>query len=309
MNIMENKRVTLLSVLFAAGFGFLVYYGYQQYRQMIAIQQEISDTRVKVEGYADEELPPTRENSQFLEKAAGTVDQHAAALRSKVQEYAKACRSQGTDISPSRFQKDVNDMTAKIASYASGKRCTLSPDAAALGLNEYKTASATDRDAPYLNFLLHAADNVVRKIVDAGAPDVKRFYCAPLPEEQVAARKPAPYFPLEMEVSFSARRSQTDIDPGKEDTLSVLPKVINSIINDGKYFYIITGVSVKTPETLPMLTSYKSAAAPTGDSLVPTNEAAAPADTPVAQQITGKADSRVVVSLSLQVLYFTTDKL
>ena len=149
----------------------------------------------------------------------------------------------------------------------------------------------------------------VRKIVDAGAPDIKRFYCAPLPEEQVAARKLAPYFPLEMEVSFSARRSQTDIDPGKEDTLSVLPRVINSIVNDGKYFYIITGVSVKTPETLPMLTSYKSTAAPTGDNLVPTDDAAAPADTPVAQQITGKADSRVVVSLSLQVLYFTTDKL
>lgn len=309
MNIMENKRVTLLSVLFVAAFGFLVYFGYQQYQDILSTQEEIDSTRAKVESYADEDLPPTRENSQFLAKATTTVDSLAADLRARLEVYAKACRGQGADISPARFQKDVNDMTAKIANYASSKGCTLSPDAAALGLNEYKTASATDRDAPYLNFLLHAADNLVREVVDSGAPSIRRFYCAPLPEDKLSARKPSPYFPLDVEIAFTARRSQVDIDTAKEDTLSTLPRVINAIVNDPHYFYIITGVSVKTPETLPMLSAYKPATAPVGDSLEQPEAAPAGTDTPIAQQITGKADSQIVVSLTLQVLYFTTDKL
>ncbi len=310
MKIMENKRVTALAVLMLIVFGFLCYYGYEQYRILAEAQTKIAEERSKLEGYEEEELPPTRDNSRYLSQAASTMSQLTGELRAGLEAFAKACRAEGTDIRPDRFQKDVNDMTTRIAAYAQEKKCTLSPEAAALGLNEYKTASATERDAPYLNFLLHAADNVVRTVIDSGAPSITRFYCAPLPEKELSARKQPPYFPLEMEIAFTARRGAVDLDPAKEGTLSVLPRVINSLVSDKKYFLIITGIAVNSSETLPMMPSYK-APKEVGDSLIPPaagDEAKEENSEPVAKLITGR-EGVVNVHVTLQVLYFTTDKL
>ena len=309
MKIMENKRVTALAVLMLIAFGFLCYYGYGQYRILSEAESKIDEERSKLEGYGEEELPPTKDNSRYLSQAASTMSQLTGELRTNLESFAKACRAEGTDIRPDRFQKEVNDMTARIAAYAQEKKCALSPEAAALGLNEYKTASATERDAPYLNFLLHAADNVVRAVIDSGAPSITRFYCAPLPEKELSARKQSPYFPLEMEIAFTARRSAVDIDPAKEGTLSVLPRAINSIVSDKKYFLIITGIAVNSTETLPMMPVYK-APREVGDSLTPAavdGESEEDSE-PVAKLITGR-DGVVNVHVTLQVLYFTTDKL
>ena len=310
MKIMENKRVTALAVLMLIVFGFLCYYGYGQYRILTEAQAKIDDERSKLEGYEEEELPPTRDNSRYLSQAASTMSQLTSELRSSLESFAKACRSEGTDIRPDRFPATVSDVTARIAAYAQEKKCALSPEAAALGLNEYRTLPPNERDAPYLNFLLHAADNVVRKVIDSGAPSITRFYRAPLPEKELSARKQPPYFPLEMEIAFTARRSAVDIDPAKDETLSVLPRVINSLVSDKKYFLIITGIAVNSTETLPMMPAYK---APTevGDSLTPPSaedEETGEDSEPVAKLITG-SDGTVNVHITLQVLYFTTDKL
>lgn len=115
---------------------------------------------------------------------------------------------------------------------------------------------------------------------------------------------------MELEIGFSARRSAADIDPAVEDTLSVLPKVLNKLVNDKNFFYVITGVSVKTLGNLPMLSAYRAAnntvvedpmQQPSGGG----EGAAAPsAPEPVAHLLTGAADQEVDVSITLQVLYF-----
>ena len=316
MKIMDNKRVTAIALLMAVAFGALCYYAYGRYQALQETQAKIDQERAKLDDYANEQLPPTRENSRMLVQATGAMEELAADLRRNLETYAKACLSLGKDakgspIRPDVFQKEVNDMTAKVAAYAAQKNTKLSEDAAALGLGEYKTASATERDAPYLNFMLHSADTLVRHLVDAGSPTIKRLYCAPLPEEKVGARKQPDFFPLEIEVTFVARRSAQDIDTSREETLSVLPRVINSLVSDENYFFVITGFSAKTAGNLPMLAPYRAAAQPAGADPMSAGDGgatAAPA-APVAQMITGSPDSEVEVSLTLQVFYFTTDKL
>lgn len=315
MNIMENKRVTAIALLMALAFGGICHYAYGRYQALQEARAKIAEEHSKLSGYADEKLPPTLENSRLLKQASGSMGELAKELRSNLSTYAKACVTLGKDakgnpILPEVFQKEVNDMTAKVAAYAAQKKTTLSADAAALGLNEYKTASATERDAPYFNFILHTADTLVRHVVDAGSPAIKRLYCAPLPEDKVGARKKPDFFPLEMEISFVARRSAQDIDPAKDETLSVLPRVINSLIADKNCFFIITGVSVKTTGSLPMLESYKAPAAAAEDPMSGEEGGeAAVAAGPVAKMITGSPNSEVDVSLTLQVIYFGTDKL
>lgn len=314
MNIMENKRVTVIAFLMAIAFGGICHYAYGRYQAFQETRAKIEQERSKLDGYASEDLPPTQKNSRLLVQASGSVGQLAADLRRTMEAYAKSCTSlgkdvQGRSIAPDRFQKEVNDMTAKIAAYAAEKKCSLSADAAALGLNEYKTASATERDAPYLNFLLHSADALVRHVVDAGSPSIKRLYCAPLPEEQVGARRQPKFFPLELEISFTARASARDIDTSKEETLSVLPRVINALNGDKNFFFTITGLSVKTASNLPMLAPYRAPAARTAAADPLKEQQEAPAADPVAQQLTGSVDSSVDVSITLQVLYFTRDVL
>ena len=313
MNIMENKRVTAIALLMAVAFGGICHYAYGRYQALQEARSKIEQEHSKLTDYANEEFPPTPENNRVLKQASGTVEELAKDLRGSLVTYAKACAALGKDakgnlIRPDVFQKEVNDMTAKVTAYAAQKNAKLSADAAALGLNEYKTASATERDAPYLNFILHSADILVRHVVDAGSPSIKRLYCAPLPEDKVGARKKPSLFPLEMEISFVARRSAQDIDTGKDETLSVLPRVINSLIADKNYFFIITGVSVRTEGNLPMLTPYKAPVAAAEDPMGGSGDAA-PAAEPVAKLITGASTSEVDVSLTLQVLYFDTDKL
>lgn len=116
---------------------------------------------------------------------------------------------------------------------------------------------------------------------------------------------------MELEIGFVARRSAVDIDPAAEETLSVLPKVINKLVKDKDFFYVVTGVSVKTPGNLPVLSPYRAASnvvvedpmkQPTeGEEGAPKPPAAEPA----ARQITGDAEQETVdVSITLQVLYF-----
>lgn len=312
---MENKRVTAIALLMAIAFGGICHYAYGRYQAYVRAQERIDQERSKLEGYASEDLSPTRENSKALVQASGAADELAGKLRHDMEGYAKACLSLGKDakgnpIPAAVFPKEVTDMTAKVTAYAAQKNTKLSADAAALGLNEYKTASPNDQEVPYLNFILHAADALVRHVIDSGSPAVKRLYCPPPPEDRVKARKQPAFFPLEMEITFVTRRSKQDIDTAKEETLSVLPRVINSLLADKGHFFIITGLSVKTEGNLPMLAPYKASAAAGTDPMSGNEESNAPAPAePVAKMITGSPDSEVDVSLTLQVLYFTTDKL
>lgn len=311
MNIKENKRVTAIAVVFAAAFIGLCCYGYGGYTKLQEANALISSESSKLENYSMEDMPPTRENGQILTKAAASVEQMAAELRDDMKKYVDVSLKMGENMSPAGFQKNVNDMTAKIAAYAQEKGCALVGEAPGLGLNEYKTASAREKEVSYLNFTLHAVDRAVRHVIDAGAPSISRAFCGRLSEETVdrltSARNKSPYVPLEVELSFTAKRSEV-IDPANPDSFSVIPRVINKFTDDDQYFFIITGLSVKTAGNLTPVGPYKApTAAAQGDSLMGSDEESAPSE-PVARLITGRSDDMVNVSLTLQVLYFINKK-
>ncbi len=318
---MENKRVSLIVLVVIILFGVLCYQAYNHYQAFQQTMAEITENRSRLDEYANEEFPPTKENRRRLIEAFNAMEKKEAQLRKDMESYVETCKtlaqdSQGNPMPPDVFQKAVNDMTAKISSYAAEKKSKLGPDVAALGLNEYKTAPATQRNAPYLNYLLHASDTLVRHVIDSGSLNVKRLYCAPLQADVLdkfeKQKKEGSYFPMELEVGFTVRRSNTDIDPTKEETLSELPKVINRLVNDKKFFYVVTGISVKTPGNLPMLAPYRAVSdAVVDDPMQQTSSddatAIEPSEVPVAKLITGNASQEVDVSLTLQVLYFMPD--
>ncbi|MBQ8900942.1 MAG: hypothetical protein IJY72_08295, partial [Akkermansia sp.] len=94
----------------------------------------------------------------------------------------------------------------------------------------------------------------------------------------------------------------------------VLPKVLNSIMNDKDFFLTITGISVRGNENLPGIDDYSAPAeiAAAGEDLG--SEAPAAEDSAaggfrtVAVRKTGAPDEKVRVHMTMQVLYFTPGK-
>lgn len=316
MNIMENKRVTALAALLAVGFIGLCYKGYESYSQLKDAQAKIAQAKSKIEDYEAEKLPPTEKNSQLLKKAATEVEQLAASLNEAISKYAVYC-TQGAPaaegntsaykpgVNPVAFQNRLKELSAAISAEAAGKDCRLNNGAADFGMTSLKLQAPKEVDAPYLNFLLSAVNRAERHLIAAGAPSIERVYCAPLPEEPINARTKPDYFPLSFEIAFTARRSEV-IDPAKPDSFSVLPQVLNKLVNDENFFFTITGIAIATPGNLPVANGGSADAA--AEAAAAEEGEAAPA-AGNATLITGKADEYVNVHVNLQVLYFTKDSL
>lgn len=317
MNIMENKRVTAIAALMGIAFIGICFKGYESYAELKASQEDIARKIDLLSSYTSSDIPPTTKNKQEVEKAAVEVKGLAGELSKDIEKYITFCKNgqpnaESTkphgymiNASPVTFQNRLRDLSADIAAMAQREKCDLNNSSADFGMTSLKTQAPKEVDAPYLNFLLSAVDRVERHIISAGAPSIERIYCAPLPEEEISARKKPDFFPLSFEVAFTARRSEI-IKAGDAGTYSVLPKVINSIIHDGDFFFIITGMAVGTQGSLPLVSQADAAAA--GEAVAPEAEEAAPEETN-ASLIIGKDSERVNVHLNIQVLYFNADKL
>ena len=307
MNIMENKRVTAIAVLMAAGFGALCYKGYENYSALKATQSEIAAKIDKVEGYRSEELPPTAKNSQLVVQAANEVEKLAAELTKDVEKYAIFCvkNKEGKDaqnnVTPVSFQNRLRALSSQIVQDAGG-HCVLHNSSGDFGMTSLKNQAPTELAAPYYNFLLTAVNGALHHIIAAGAPTIERVYCAPLPEEEMTARKQAAYFPLSFEVAFTAKRSEV-IKADDPSTYSVLPQVLNKLAQDPNVFYIVTGMAVSAIQNAPVVSGSSAAVSPAEAS------AETPQTTRKASLLLGSPDEQVNVHLNIQALYFTTDKL
>ncbi len=313
MNILENKRVVLLSTLFALGFAGLTYLGYERSTQFSKTQAELKKIETKFQDYNEAELPPTAANRKAIVAACKDVDKISADMQAEMEKYASYCYGDGKVLSPVDFQNQVRAAIAEVQNKANAQGCTLSAPAMDLGMASFKNAAATEAEVPYRSFQLKAVQRVAEAIINSGAPTLDKVYCAPLPEEATNARKGkgAAYFPLSFQVAFNAKRG-VDTDGQTDEKLSTLPRVMNALMADKDFFLIVTGVAVESAVSLPARDAYQEPAAPApqGDDLGGDGEAkpAAPAERIIAVRKTGNPDETVRVHLNVQVLYFNPSK-
>ena len=326
MNIMENKRVAAVSLVMALAFGGICYYGYGRYTDLKATQTRISEISNKLEDYSAESNPPNAKNRDLVTQAAKDAKELRDKLYADLLQYASFCMAgQGAQVAtgepsapapkganaympvsnPNAFQHNFTALMGALGSYAAEKGCTLDPSVARFGnYSEFEKNTAKEEDVPYLNFLLYAANNAVREIIDSGAPSIKKLYFRELPG---AAERKDKIVRLSFEVAFAAKRSQL-IDPAKQETLSVLPQVINKLTHDKRFFYIPTGLAVNTRENLPAITPEVFAVSAAAEDDEEVSAAADGQTAPLALPHVGKGDETVDIYLTLQVLYFTSDK-
>ncbi|MBR1978564.1 MAG: Amuc_1100 family pilus-like protein [Akkermansia sp.] len=314
MNILENKRVVLLSALFALGFAGLTYMGYDRSTQFSKTQAELKKIETKFQDYNEAELPPTAANRKAIVAACKEVDKISADMQAEIEKYASYCYGDGKVLSPVDFQNQVRSTIAEVQNKANAQGCTLSAPAMDLGMASFKNAAATEAEVPYRSFQLKAVQRVAEAIINSGAPALDKVYCAPLPEEATNARKGkgAAYFPLSFQVAFNAKRG-VDTDGQTDEKLSTLPRVMNTLLADKDFFLIVTGVAVESSISLPARDAYQEPSAPAakGDDLGGEEEAkpeTTPAERIIAVRKTGSPDETVRVHLNIQVLYFNPSK-
>ncbi len=313
MNILENKRVVLLSALFALGFAGLTYVGYDRSAQFSKTQAELKKIETKFQDYNEAELPPTAANRKAIVAACKDVDKISADMQAEIEKYAAFCHGDGKVLSPVDFQNQVRSTIAEVQNKANAQGCTLSAPAMDLGMASFKNAAATEAEVPYRSFQLKAVQRVAEAIINSGAPALDKVYCAPLPEEATDVRKGkgAAYFPLSFQVAFNAKRG-ADTDGQTDEKLSTLPRVMNTLLADKDFFLIVTGVAVESAVSLPARDAYQEPSAPAakGDDL--SGEGAAQPETPaeriIAVRKTGSPDETVRVHLNIQALYFNPSK-
>ncbi len=302
MNFSENKRVAALSILFLAAFGAAGYYGFSRSADFDKAQAELADIQASFEDFNDAEFAPTAESRKALTAAFEKVNKTHKDMEAAMKKYAEFCYGDGKVTKPGDFQNEVRGAIARVAALAANSGAKVGNPAADLGMTQYKNALAMEKDVPYRSFQLKAVEKVATDILESGAPLLDKVYCAPLPEDDA---REAETFPLDIEVAFNVSRGQ-------------LPAILNKIVNDRKFFFTITGISVVNETALPGIDPYTPPDAPapaptTGDEL---GDAEAPAEAapaageskPVARRKTGDPGETARVHLILQVRFFNPGK-
>lgn len=306
MNIMENKRVTAIAALMALLFIGICYKGYEKYSILKQAEQDLAERASQLDSYEqDSRIPsPSPENGQAVSKAAKTVAECVATLSADLNKYAANCAHiREQKLTAIAFQNRLKELSAAIISEA-GENCRINNEADKMGMTKALKQLPPEAEVPYRNFLAAAIYHLEQIIISSGSPRIERVYFEGLPENIPASSK---YFPLSFEISFAARRSDA-IQPGEASSYSVLPQVINKVIHDGKFFYIITGMAVGAQSGLPMLKSTADAAeASAAESDDEEKKTSAPQTK--ASLLIGTPDEEVTVHLNVQVLYFAADSL
>ncbi len=299
MNISENKRVVLLAAVFGVAFIGIMYKGYESYSAAKESSAQLGDIRAEFENYNVAEFPPTTASLSTLRKAQEKAVALNKELESAMGRYAAATKSSTQGINtPVDFQNSVNAAIAATKKDAEAKKVKLGPGAADLGMANFKNTAAIASEVPYRAFMLAAVKNITSIIIDAEAVAVDKIYCGNLPKEaDTGARNVPEYFPLNMEVSFTAKRG-------------TLPQVLNSIVKNKSFFYLITGISVESDISLPSIARYEEPVlsgedAPLADGDVPIGDAPLEDESSIARPMTGLPDESVRVHLNLEVLYFS----
>lgn len=306
MNIMENKRVTAVAALMALAFVGVCYKGYEKFSLAKAAEQELAARESKLNAYANEKNAPTQETAQAMEKAAAKVKECADSLYKDLSKYMTVSSNiREQKLSAIGFQNRLRQLSADIVKQG-GSNCRIANAADKMGLSHILDKLPSESEVPYLNFYASAVNHLEELIIASGAPSIDNVYFAGLPEQIPAS---ATYIPLSFEIDFTARRSDV-VKAGDVSSYSVLPQVINRVIRDDKYFYIITGMAVDAQNVLPMLKSTPDSSADA--SFADTESEAEPtgnSEQSKAKLEIGLPSETVAVHLNVRVIYFASDKI
>ncbi len=296
MNISENKRVILLATLFGVAFAGIMYQGYSAYADADKKNTRLSEISAEFDNYNASEFPPTSDSFTKLRKAYNEANALSKELAAKMDRYAAAAKNAASGIkTPVDFQNAVNKTIADVKTDAAAKKVLIGPGAIDLGFGSFKNTAAIAPEVPYRAFLLAAVQNMTNTLVNAPCVAVDKIYCANLPEETQKTGRNAPdYFPLRFEVSFTAKRGS-------------LPSVLNAILKDNKFYYLVTGLGVESNIALPSIEPYeepRETEEVAVDPNAPADQGPAVALNSVARPMTGLPTETVRVHLNLEVLYF-----
>ncbi len=298
MNISENKRVAIVAAIFGLAFAGIMYQGYSTYSEAQEDNKQLANIRAEFENYNASEFPPTTGSLNMLRKAQEKAVTLNKEFTASMERYATATKTQTQGINtPVDFQNAVNSSIAAIKKDAETKSVKLGPGAVDLGMTEFKNTAAKATTVPYRAFMLGAVKNIAGSIIDSGAVALDKIYCGPLPEDaDTSARRAPEYFPLNIEVSFTAKRG-------------TLPQVLNTLIKDKSFFYLITGVGVESDIALPSISAYEEPVVsegglPLDDPNAPVEDAPLEDESSIARPMTGLDSESVRVHLNLEVLYF-----
>ncbi len=302
MNISENKRVIALSAVFGIAFCGLMYKGYGSYSDAEANKIKLAEMTAAYEEFNGADFAPTLPNLKALVTARETLQKTFDSVDSLMKDYQKAASDATAGINDApAFQKAYTDATNKLAAKAQEQSIILASPAAKLGLGDYSTKLANIDHVPYLAFLLAAVNNAANVVMDSDAAVVEKIYCAPIHEDLLDAKKSkrlGVYTPLRFEISFKSKRAG-------------LPKVLNSLMSDKKFFYKITGLSAASNMAIPPAMSSFQTVAIDPSEVVAEGEVAPAASLSyeqVARPLTGQAEEYVHVHLVMEVLYFNKQK-
>lgn len=306
MNISENKRVLALAGAFGIVFIILAYLGISWRSAASEKIAELNEQQGVIDEMRAREFPPTPKMLRIVNDASAITSDIADQMRSSIEAYRKQTTPDngGKLISPQQFQAQVKSAILQLENQSKAHSVAISAGASKLGMGNYQNAYATTDEAPILSFELKAVQNVAQAIIDNKGASINKIYCAPLPEEAIAPpgkKLKQEWVLLPFEINFTANKQ----------TLSA---VINSLVENKQFLFLITGMRVITETQLPQLSPYtapepvkKEAVSSLGDDLsagssAPVTEQKEPEQTPIlAKQVLGNGTVRV--HLALEVLY------
>lgn len=306
MNISENKRVLALAGAFGIVFIVLAYLGISWRSAASEKIAQLNEQQTIFDDMRAREFPPTSKMLRIVKNASTVTDDIANQLIDSIRTYRIQSTPQenGKLVSPQQFQAQVKSAILQFENQSKAKSVAISAGASKLGMASYQNSYATTEEAPILSFELKAVQNVAQSIIDNNGASINKIYCAPLPPEAIAPpgkKLKQEWVLLPFEINFTANKN-------------TLPAVINSLVENKQFCYLITGMRIITETQLPSLSPYsapapaKQEAAPSmGDDLgagssAPVKEEKEPEQTRIlAKQLLGNGTVRV--HLALEVLY------
>lgn len=305
MNISANKRVIAAASVFAVVFIVLMALGISRRSDATAQNAWLEETQSRFDELREQEYPPTAKSLKTLNEADKTTERNVVDMLGMLDTYRAASAPKRSKLlSPQGYMAQVKAAVLRFGTLARENSVRVSTGAAKLGMGQYETNTyAGVEEAPILSFQLKAVEKVAESIVKNGGVAVNKVYCSPIPEGAVAPPGKSTkrdWVTLPFEISFEA-------------THGTLSSVLNDMINDQEFCYLISALRVSTPNPLPSLSPYTPP--PTAESLAATGEDLGTGASDekkqgengdnvrvIAKQVLG--NGTVQVHLALEVIYF-----
>lgn len=229
-----NSKVWLttfgvVAFLVIAGTGFYAFSSYSKYKQALSSW----DDKVTTIENLEKRVPyPNEENAEAVKEEVdayrASVDALAATLNTFQRELNKT-------LANTEFQQRVKTKVEEFRAYAAENNFEIvTEDGFYLGFDAYSAVVPSQDLVPELDYELEAIDYLLRKLVDSGSKTMTSFDRDPIPGETGGPEK-----------KEAGVLQKYPVRIRFQGTHDVLQGFINSLANDGKFFYIVRVLKVQ----------------------------------------------------------------